>query len=212
MCFFDGELDAERHAEVERFLAASPAAGSKLRGLGVAGEMLRIRSAEGAAADGIASAVLASIAAEAAPVATVHAISAARPARGASATNIHEHRSLRVLWFAAAAVAAAAALFAFGRGGLFQSDSHVARRSPTAEPSNAALPSTTPTVEPGGAAPQDSAIAAADDEAEPVHGVEVAAVEFGPKMGSIFYVPSGDAPTGMTTTVVWLADDAAPEE
>jgi hypothetical protein len=45
----------------------------------------------------------------------------------------------------------------------------------------------------------------ADDE----HGVEVAAVDFGARMGSIFYVPTGSAASNATTTVVWLNDEAA---
>jgi hypothetical protein len=46
-------------------------------------------------------------------------------------------------------------------------------------------------------------------EADDEHGVEVAAVDFGARIGSIFYVPTGLAASNATTTVVWLNDEAA---
>ncbi len=48
---------------------------------------------------------------------------------------------------------------------------------------------------------------------EPVidHGVEVAAVDFGSRMGAVFYVPDGTSASS-TTTVVWLSDDSAGEK
>ncbi|HVY47556.1 MAG TPA: hypothetical protein VHB21_16820, partial [Minicystis sp.] len=63
------------------------------------------------------------------------------------------------------------------------------------------------------AAPAPAA-SAADDAADvdPVHGVEVAAVEFGERMGTIFYVPSGEGAANATTTVGWLAEDPADQE
>jgi hypothetical protein len=44
-------------------------------------------------------------------------------------------------------------------------------------------------------------------EAEGDVGVEVAAVDFGSRIGTIFYVPTEAATSNHTTTVVWLADD-----
>jgi hypothetical protein len=46
-------------------------------------------------------------------------------------------------------------------------------------------------------------VESASAESESEHGVEVAAVDFGAHMGSIFYVPT-DAVAGATTTVVWV--------
>ena len=43
-------------------------------------------------------------------------------------------------------------------------------------------------------------------ESDIEHGVEVAAVDFGAHMGTIFYVPT-DAVAGATTTVVWVDDE-----
>jgi hypothetical protein len=44
-------------------------------------------------------------------------------------------------------------------------------------------------------------------EGEIEHGVEVAAVDFGTRTGTIFYVPMDADSSKHTTTVVWLADD-----
>lgn len=106
------------------------------------------------------------------------------------------------------AVAAAAALLVWGRGA---DNLPTATPTPSAEvaPSAAVAAVTAPSATPSPSAPAS----ATEEEAEPepVHGVEVAAVEFGGKMGSIFYVPSGETGSGNTTTVVWLADDAGDE-
>jgi hypothetical protein len=81
------------------------------------------------------------------------------------------------------------------------------------------LPSANTTAAPPPAAPEPapvvadrlgSASAGADDEVKP--GVEVAAVDFGARMGTIFYVPTGSTPSSTMTTVVWLSDDGTGEK
>jgi hypothetical protein len=66
-----------------------------------------------------------------------------------------------------------------------------------------AAPSTT--LGAGHAASGAPALALADDRE---HGVVVSAVDFGARLGAIFYVPAESAGS-TTTTVVWLADDPA---
>jgi hypothetical protein len=58
-------------------------------------------------------------------------------------------------------------------------------------------------------APSSPAVDKAADDVE--HGVEVAAVDFGTRMGAVFYVPSGTSASS-TTTVVWLSDDSSGED
>lgn len=47
-----------------------------------------------------------------------------------------------------------------------------------------------------------------EPEGDVQHGVEVAAVDFGARTGTVFYVPTGLAASS-TTTVVWLSDDSS---
>lgn len=58
--------------------------------------------------------------------------------------------------------------------------------------------------------PQPVTSAPSAPEADVEHGVEVAAVDFGARMGAVFYVPTGTSASS-TTTVVWLSDDSAGE-
>src|SRR5581483_10676591 len=111
MMLADGELDDERRLEIEALLAEDAPRRSKLRALGLTGELLR-EGASGmstAKADGIADAVMAAIAA--APATPVHPVQkeAAAPPSSRRAAN----DNARVIWFLAAAAAAVAAGFAF---------------------------------------------------------------------------------------------------
>jgi hypothetical protein len=81
-------------------------------------------------------------------------------------------------------------------------------RSQTPEAPIAAMTST-PEQIPAPPAPVKAAEPTPSPDADDEHGVEVAAVDFGARMGTIFYVPTGAAASNATTTVVWLNDDAA---
>jgi hypothetical protein len=111
--------------------------------------------------------------------------------------------SRSIFTLAALAVAAAAAMMIWGRMGAEPTQSadvstpSVTKEAP-AEPAPAEQPK--PPAEPS--EPQAA-------ESEPEHGVEVAAVDFGAHMGTIFYVPTGATASSSTTTVVWVDDDVA---
>jgi hypothetical protein len=208
MLYADGELEGERFAAVEAFLARDAGSRRKLSSLGLVAGLVRERAiASASPADGIADALMAQIAAEAGTNGVVHAAPAplrevAAPTtpnkvapRGAKPAN---DNSRGIFALAAAAIAAAAALMLWGRADLHP---EVASNKPPAVQTEARPIVVTPpapvkVVEPA---------AEADDE----HGVEVAAVDFGARMGSIFYVPTGSAASNATTTVVWLNDEAA---
>lgn len=213
MLFADGELEGERFAVVEGFVARNADAHRKLSSLGLVSELVRERAVASASpADGIADALMAQIAAEAGTYGVVHAIATpprevAAPVKlapvaaiASRATKPANDNSRGIFALAAVAVAAAAALMIWGRA----ADLHpeVASSQPTAQtevrPVVVAPPAPIKIVEP-----------AADTDGE--HGVEVAAVDFGARMGSIFYVPTGSAASNATTTVVWLNDEAAGE-
>lgn len=213
MLFADGELEGERLAEVEAFVARNADARHKLSSLGLVSELVRERAVASASpADDIADALMAQIAAEAGTNGVIHAIAtpprevpapaklapvAALAPRAAKPAN---DNARGIFALAAAAIAAAAALMIWGRTADLRPD--VASISPTvqieARPVVVAPPAPIKIVEP-----------TADSDGE--HGVEVAAVDFGARMGSIFYVPTGSAASNATTTVVWLNDEAAGE-
>jgi anti-sigma factor RsiW len=210
MLYADGELDADRITAVEAFLARESGARRKLSSLGVVSGIVRERAVASASpADGIADALMAQIAAESRSNGVIHA--APTPVRAAAtpialtpvaprAAKAANDNSRGIFALAAAAIAAAAALMIWGRA--------------TVQPD---LASTQPTVQTEArpivvvAPPAPAKIAEAAVEADGEHGVEVAAVDFGTRMGSIFYVPTGSAASNATTTVVWLNDDAAGE-
>lgn len=213
MLFADGELEGERLAEVEAFVARNADARHKLSSLGLVSELVRERAVASASpADDIADALMAQIAAETGTNGVVHAIAApprevAAPAQLAPVATIAPRavkpandNARGIFALAAVAIAAAAALMIWGRTADLRPD--VASNSPTvqieARPVVVAPPAPIKIVEP-----------TADTDGE--HGVEVAAVDFGARMGSIFYVPTGSAASNATTTVVWLNDEAAGE-
>jgi anti-sigma factor RsiW len=220
MMYADGELDPERRAEVAAYLDRTPSARSKLRAMEVTGALVR-GGGEGSSplADGIADAVMARLD-QALPEgeqrpseASVVPIAAAKPRAASEKVERRSGRSIFAL--AGLAAAAAAALLVWSKspapnGGDERavsvspeaSEEQTARRQAPPSPSQAVA-------DPAGTAP--SAEAQADVES-PVSGVELAAVEFGKRMGSIFFVPSEAAASSPMTMVVWLADDALEED
>jgi hypothetical protein len=206
MLYADGELDEERRAAVEAFLARSAAGSAKLSALNFVSGIVRDDALAAAAqADDIADAVMAKLTANGAGAAsTIHAspimapvaTGAPLPAPRAKAAN---DNARGIFAIAAIAVAAAAGLFIWGR---------MDTSSGTSEHPIAAMTST-PEQLPAPPAPVKAAEATPSADAEDEHGVEVAAVDFGARMGTIFYVPTGSAASNATTTVVWLNDDAA---
>ncbi|MBI4954483.1 MAG: hypothetical protein HY908_20835 [Myxococcales bacterium] len=201
MRWLDGELDDSEAAPGQ----VDDVAARKLRDLELVGSLVRERADGDPRADGIADAVMAALAAEKAvpheaKVVTLAERRADRVATGRPAND--NARSIFAL--AALAAAAAAGLFFWGRGGGPGSeelasgdlsapmDQIVAERAATPAPEAALL--TEPVV-------------AAQPEARPP-AVEVAAVNFGARQGSVFYMGGSDAADGMTA-VVWVTDDAA---
>jgi anti-sigma factor RsiW len=194
MLYADGELEGEQLAVVEAYVARDPSARRKLLAMGIVSDVVRSRAHDVAAplASGIADAVMAAIEAEAAPRAPAPKAVDAPPARPPAKVVPLRRRPANDgrLWaLAGVAAAAAAALLVWSRG-------------PTGGPGVAKGPGpalTAPHEDPARIEPASRA-----DEND--HGVEVAAVDFGARTGSVFYVPSGTA-SSSTTTVVWLSDD-----
>ena len=202
MQYFDGELEEPRRSAVAAFLSADLGAQNKVAGLTITSAILRDQAGSLSAADGIADLVMAKISAD--PGANVHPSQAkvlpfpALSTKPAAPANDNSRRIFAAL--GALAVAAAAAFALWGQASA--PPAGPARSTPVAA---VTAPSTVPTAvnpEP------DIDAASVNAEADTEHGVEVAAVDFGAHMGSIFYVPSGSIEAKRTTTVVWLADDA----
>ncbi len=211
MMFLDDELGAEELAELELELESIPELQRKLVSLEVLGAVLRHNVERDARADGLADAVMAAIDAE--DAVKIHekvSVIAAERGEGGQAQQQRsprreQPRSATVsandnakggFVIAALAVAAAVALFAWGR-------TVPTERSPAV----AALPETRVLGEaPAGAAaalmtsPLKDQEQAKNSTMEP--GVEVASVEFGSRAGSVFYVPG----EGTGTTVIWIND------
>ena len=207
MLYADGELEDERFSAVEAFLAREAGSRRKLSSLGLVSWLVREQAiASASPADGIADALMAQIATEAGANGVVHAeatllLEVASPMQvspiASQASKPANDNSRGIFFLAAAALAAAAALMIWGRAELQPEGES---NSPPAQTTVVRPLIVTP---PAPAKVVDSA-PDADDE----HGVEVAAVDFGARMGSIFYVPTGSAASNATTTVVWLNDEA----
>jgi anti-sigma factor RsiW len=178
MLYADGELEGERLAAVEAYLAQDEAARKKLLAMAMVSNVVREQAQGASKADDIADLVMASIAAEP-KKAEAPAEQKVVPARRKPAND-----NARGLWVIAAfAAAAAAALLLWSRGSTTSDHAVSSSRTPSA-PLSAPAP---------------------HEEVE--HGVEVSAVDFGARMGAVFYVSSDNA--AATTTVVWLSDDSS---
>jgi hypothetical protein len=189
MFFVDGELDVKRHAEVMAHVAHDPIGHRKVLALRLAGDVLR-ESHEARASSGIVDAVMRDIDAAvgrrpSARVVSLDAGRANRPAR-------------QIYAMAAVAMAAAAGLAVWGRAG-----------TESVEPLSAATTATS-SRDLDLAAPsrdlREPRVPAASSPDE--HGAEVAAVDFGTRTGSIFYVPT-DATEPTVLAVVWISDSEA---
>jgi hypothetical protein len=204
MLYVDGELDGVRCREVEAHLARDASYRAKLTGLEVAAGMVREDALGSAFADGIADAVMARIergdakdgnGAGARPLAMDDLVrDATRPSNTQRLAPKPANDNARGIFaLAAVAVAAAAAMMIWGR---MQAD-------PTRTASTVPAPVETVAAPP----PAVAEPATRTERAEAELGVEVAAVDFGARIGTIFYVPQGSAASSPTTTVVWLSDD-----
>jgi hypothetical protein len=203
----------------------------KLAGIEVTGAALRERAAASTLADGIADAVMARIQQEtkektdegkngAAPAGSV-AVKAAPIENGAAGGEPHVLREIAggaqkaparasfekrpandnargIFTLAALAAAAAAALMVWGR-----MEGEPPRAMTTAQPPTESVAVQVPAPAP----PPPSAERESGSEGEANPGVEVAAVDFGARMGTIFYIPTDSSATSAMTTVVWLSDD-----
>lgn len=213
MMYFDGELEEPRNGEVAAFVGVDLTARSKVSGLRMASALVQEQAQSLSAADDIADLVMARVAAGGsagahapapAPVIQLQPIAVPAAARPAANDN-----GRRILVGLSALVAAAAAVLAVWSRQPASGPASSTPTSPVAALSTPRSPITARTAPP---APPSSDVqidaAGVSPEAESEHGVEVAAVNFGAHMGSIFYVPSGSIEANRTTTVVWLADDA----
>ncbi|WP_437568747.1 anti-sigma factor family protein [Sorangium sp. So ce542] len=205
MLYVDGELDEARHRQVEEYVLHDPRCRAKVAGLVTAADMIRDSALASSAADGIADGVMAKIlegqgaAAKANGGAVVQPLAASSPAappRARLQGSPANDNARGIFALTALAVAAAAAMMVWGR-----TDVEAPSAALTAPASSAELA-------PPPAAPTREPVAAPSAEGEIEPGVEVAAVDFGARMGSIFYVPREAAASGPTTTVVWLSDEA----
>ncbi|WP_437997233.1 hypothetical protein WMF26_41225 [Sorangium sp. So ce185] len=207
MLYVDGELDEARHRQVEEYVLHDPRCRAKVAGLVTAADMIRDSALASSAADGIADGVMAKIlegqgaAAKANGGAAVQPVAASPPAALEASARAQlqgspaNDNARGIFALTALAVAAAAAMMVWGR-----TDVEAPSAALTAPASSAELA-------PPPAAPTHEPVAAPSAEGEIEPGVEVAAVDFGARMGSIFYVPREAAASGPTTTVVWLSDE-----
>jgi len=216
MLYVDGELDEARRAEIEAHLAQSESGRRKVAALRIGSGMVREHSLASAKDFDIASAVMAKIDAIAVDLPAENLPAKSPPAKkesaGADVIALRDRRpaaadrskaandnSRGIFTLAAIAVAAAAGLMIWGQMGAGPGRS--ADSAPVTAQEAPAIP-----------APAEKPVAppteAASAESEEEHGVEVAAVDFGAHMGTIFYVPT-DAVAGATTTVVWVDDEVA---
>jgi anti-sigma factor RsiW len=181
MMFADGELDAERAAEVEAYLERSSEARAVVATFAEIGAQVRGYAddiARNAGADGIADNVMARI--ERGPDNVVPLRKPVEPAKP----------SVAALAFGGLAAAAAVALLVWRVAGVGVVPVDTPRVAETAAPPRPEL------VVASATAP------APDYDPEPT--VSVDAIDFGARTGTIFYVPTD---TGTTTTVVWLSDE-----
>jgi hypothetical protein len=216
MLYADGELEAERVAEVEAWLAADAAARDKLAGLCTVSRVVREGALDAAAgADDLADRIMAAIAPPAplAPPAPQPPVTMGEtpkpPARPAPApipcapSPAANDNGRRVLFVVAALVATAAAALLWVRppGGV------MAGRGRPVTMEGAERPRAQPLPPAHSAGPAGTHGVEADVE----HGVEVAAIDFGSTTGAVFYVPNGTSSSD-TTTLVWLSDEPDGED
>lgn len=215
MLYADGELEGERLREVQLAIEKNAALRSKLTALRLASDIVRedALAADVDLTDGIMARIAsASVTAERdprdaapgpkaeeeRPPAKVEPLLRPGVGKVAAKGGASNDNARGIFALAAVAVAAAAAMMIWGR----------METAPT-RPLDAPVAVAPNTQETAPAQPAPAPAAAPAQEGETQMGVEVAAVDFGSRIGTIFYVPTEAAPSNRTTTVVWLADDSA---
>jgi len=234
MMLLDGELDGDRRAEVEAFLAEAgasdgDAARGKFAGMRAVSTIVASHDWSAPASTplpiDVADLVMAAIGEPASrpqlavsrvaepAVAVIAPVVPASPAAGSSPNPLRDRpandNSRSIFGFALAAAAAAAALFFWGKS----SEEHDVGKSPIAM----SAPPVDPTAGDVAPIPSNEVVGAlaVDPQSDPAeetrYGVEVASVDFGTRTGAIYYVPAVDLDDAATkaavTTVVWLNDD-----
>jgi anti-sigma factor RsiW len=213
MLYADGELDEARHRQVEEYVLHDPRCRAKVAALVTAADMVRDSALASSAADGIADGVMAKILEGQAGAARVDGVGAARPlaappsgepprARARLQGSPANDNARGIFALTALAVAAAAALMVWGKMGVETPTAELTAQAPSAL---LAPPPAAPSASLAAPAKEPDAAPSFEGEVEP--GVEIAAVDFGARMGTIFYVPQEAVASGPTTTVVWLSDD-----
>jgi hypothetical protein len=214
MLYADGELKGERLREVKLAIEKDAALRSKLTALQLTAQIVRDDAL--AAEVDLTDAIMARIAStadmaerdprdaaprpkaeEERPPAKVAPLLQPGVGKVAAKGRASNDNARGIFALTAVAVAAAAAMMIWGR-----MDS-----APTL-PQNAHVPVALNPQETAPVQPAPHPPAAAPAQESETMGVEVAAVDFGSRVGTIFYVPTEAAPSNHTTTVVWLADDA----
>lgn len=222
MLYFDGELESDRHEEVRRAIARDKVLRGKLESLELSSAIVRERALDAAANIDFADAVMAQIAADksdvslderdkapvmqAAPEILASSASAVRLEKLGQRTKPSNDNARGIFALAAIAVAAAAGLMIWGRFAPAPST------APTAPVAAVTTPEVAPVAAPTEMEPAPSSDVAAEVAQDEEMGVEVAAVDFGSRVGAIFYVPTEAATSKHTTTVVWLTDPDGEEK
>jgi hypothetical protein len=206
MLFHDGELDEPRRSEVASWLEQSSTGRTKLAGLSLGGDLLRDASMQRARDFDVTAAVMAGIAATngtapaegGAKVIRLEPKPKAAPADASKPVSQDGGRLLLPL--TALAAAAAAALFFWGKAEPTGTGTEPVAKTDASEeaPPVQPLPPT-----PAPSAP--SMLGSAPEAEDPEPSVQVASVDFGSRLGAVYYV--GDAPSGATTTVVWVTEE-----
>lgn len=222
MLYLDGELEGPRLRDVREAIERDVKLQKKLAAFGLLSEVVEENAMSTAQID-LADAIMAKVAAEdvkaldprdEAPLPMVAELAPEKvkpllqKTVGASKASVSNDNGRGIFSFAALAVAAAAGLMIWGRmdtGAPRPESAPIAMLNTSEAPKSAAPPSAAvaPAVASTEAAP------ALEQDGDDGVGVEVAAVNFGSRIGTIFYVPTEAATSNHTTTVVWLSDDSA---
>ncbi|HVK64888.1 MAG TPA: hypothetical protein VM694_10450 [Polyangium sp.] len=221
MLYVDGELEGDRLREVRQALSRDSTLRNKVAALSLSAAAVR-ENAESAVAIDLTDGIMARIAADKSPTRDARDAAPApldaplerkdaevkpllRPGldKTAAKSTPSNDNSRGIFALAAIAVAAAAGLMIWGRMDVGTPHPQGAPVAVVTTPAELPATPASTTAEAARAADTESQ----DGDAEP--GVAVAAVDFGTKIGTIFYVPAEAATSNHTTTVVWLADDSA---
>lgn len=196
MQYADGELDPASESEILKRLEGSAVAQRKLASIVAIGSFVRASTENDSRGDGIAASVMAAIADD-------HRVDSEEPSKPRfdrlprdDARRPANDNSRGIFAIAGIAAAAAAALFVWSKD--VPVDDELASAAPVPE---APLMTAMGARLDAGAAPTASASLETEGE-DGEMAVEVASVEFGTQLGSVFYVP-GD---GAATAVVWIND------